>query len=45
MTQIQMSAITQTSNLTLFADNTSILITGKDMQDLTLNLDKSNESI
>ena len=26
--------------LTLFADDTSILVTGKDIQDLTLNLDK-----
>jgi hypothetical protein len=31
--------------LTLFADDTSILITGKDIQDLTLNLDKINKSI
>ena len=31
--------------LTLFADDTSILITGQDIQDLTLNLDKINESI
>jgi hypothetical protein len=31
--------------LTLFADDTSILITGKDTQDLTLNLDKINKSI
>jgi hypothetical protein len=30
--------------LTLFADDTSILITGKDIQDLTLNLDKSNKN-
>jgi hypothetical protein len=31
--------------LTLFTDDTSILITGKDTQDLTLNLDKINKSI
>jgi hypothetical protein len=31
--------------LTLFADYTSILVTGKDIQDLTLNLDKINKSI
>jgi hypothetical protein len=31
--------------LTLFVDNTSILITGKDMQDLTLNLGKTIKSI
>jgi hypothetical protein len=31
--------------LTLFADDTSILITGKDIQDLILNLDKINKSI
>jgi hypothetical protein len=31
--------------LTLFANDTSILITGKDIQDLTLNLDKINKSI
>jgi hypothetical protein len=31
--------------LTLFADDTSILITGKDIQDLTLNLDEINKSI
>jgi hypothetical protein len=31
--------------LTLFADDTSILITGKDIQDLTLNLDKIIKSI
>jgi hypothetical protein len=31
--------------LTLFADDTSILITGKHLQDITLNLDKINKSI
>jgi hypothetical protein len=31
--------------LTLFADDASILKTGKDLQDLTLNLDKINKSI
>jgi hypothetical protein len=31
--------------LTLFADDTSILVTGKDIQDLTLNLDKINKSL
>jgi hypothetical protein len=31
--------------LTLFTDDTSILITGKDIQDLNLNLDKINKSI
>jgi hypothetical protein len=31
--------------LTLLADDTSILITDKDIQDLTLNLDKINKSI
>jgi hypothetical protein len=31
--------------LTLFVDYTSILITGKDMQDLTLNLDRTIRSI
>jgi hypothetical protein len=31
--------------LTLSADDTSIFITGKDMQDLTLNLDKTIKSI
>jgi hypothetical protein len=31
--------------LTLFADDTSILITGKDTQDPTLNLDKIDKSI
>jgi hypothetical protein len=31
--------------ITLFVDDTSILITGKDMQDLTLNLDKTIKSI
>jgi hypothetical protein len=31
--------------LTLFVDDTSILVTGKDIQDLTLNLDKINRSI
>jgi hypothetical protein len=31
--------------LTLFADDTSISVTGKDIQDLTLNLDKINKSI
>jgi hypothetical protein len=31
--------------LTLFADDTSILVTGKDIQDLTLNLGKINKSI
>jgi hypothetical protein len=31
--------------LTLFADDTSILVTGKDIQDLTLNLDKINKGI
>jgi hypothetical protein len=31
--------------LTLFADDTSILITGKDIQDLTSDLDKINKSI
>ena len=31
--------------LTLFTDDTSILITGQDIQDITLNLDKINESI
>ena len=31
--------------LTLFADDTSILVTGKDIQDLTYNLDKIDKSI
>jgi hypothetical protein len=31
--------------LTLFADDTSILITGKDTQDLILNLDRINGNI
>jgi hypothetical protein len=31
--------------MTPFADDTSILITGKDIQDLTLNLDHINKSI
>jgi hypothetical protein len=31
--------------LTLFADDTSILVTGKDIQDLTYNLDEINKSI
>jgi hypothetical protein len=29
--------------LTLFADDTSILVTGKDIQDLTYNLDEINK--
>jgi hypothetical protein len=31
--------------LTLFADDTSILVTGKDVQDRTYNLDEINISI
>jgi hypothetical protein len=31
--------------LTLFVNDTSILVTGKDIQDLTYNLDEINKSI